>query len=432
MRTEENSVNLPTKHGVRIGLALLLVAGAAALGSSRQFYEQALSDGFFAFALASVFILHMRIRPKWSDAALVFTAVCLVALVDFHFLRFPPRLVAWFSFLGLGSFLVMAMRAVWAKGQQEVRSIARAWIPAFLFVSSDYFASTMLAWTAAAHPKTLDLYLLSFDYSLRVELADLFGRLYMLHPWLHNAGLLAYVALAVPITLVYAGRLVRLREASFPAMLAFLITGPVGVLFYNLFPACGPHAVFKGGFPFQVLPMAAAHRVVLEPIAIEGARNAIPSLHMAWVLLAWWYSRGLSWLERLIALLFLALTVFATMGTGEHWFIDLVVAFPFALFIESVCAYSLPLKQEQRRTAILFGLLATLGWLVMLRYASQLFWSSPVVPWVLVIATVVLTIAAQTKLDQACDLANPRVASFAEQDRCPGRVPQPADASVSN
>jgi hypothetical protein len=149
--------------------------------------------------------------------------------------------------------------------------------------------------------------------------------------------------------------------------------------------------------------MAQASRLLLEPLAVAGPRNAIPSLHLAWALLAWWYSRGLSWFERLIAFAFLAITAFATLGTGEHWFVDLIVAFPFALMIQAICAYSLPWKDRTRLTTFLFGLLVTLAWLTTLRFGAKFFWTSAIVPWALAAATVVLATIRQAKLDQAVD-----------------------------
>jgi hypothetical protein len=151
--------------------------------------------------------------------------------------------------------------------------------------------------------------------------------------------------------------------------------------------------------------MDLAPRLRLESMAVAGPRNAIPSLHMAWVLLAWWYSRGLSWLERLIVLIFVVFTAFATLGTGEHWFIDLMVAFPFALFIQAIASYSVPWKDSRRLAAFLFGLLGTIGWLLMLRYEAKFFWASPAIPWTLIAATVALTIIRQRKLEQSVDAA---------------------------
>lgn len=398
------TVGFPLNRTVKVILTAVLTACAGALGSSSSFYNEALLDAFFGFALASVVILHLRVRPKWSDALLIVVIGCFFGVVDFGFLHYPPRVMAGISFLGLSSFLIMAIRAVWARDGGSARALLYAWVPAVLFVASDYFATTMLEWTGAAHPKTLDGYLLSFDYSLRVPLIFIAGQLYALRPWLHNASLLAYVGLAIPIAVVYGSRLVRFNDRAFPTMLAFLITGPVGILFYNLFPACGPHALFQQNFPFHVLPIDQVQQLVIEPVAIEGPRNAIPSLHMAWVLLAWWYSRGLGWVERVVALTFLVFTIFATLGTGEHWLVDLIVAFPFALFIQATCAYSVPWRESRRLSALAFGLLCTLGWLIALRYAPRLFWTSPIVPWALAIGTVALTSIRQWKLYECADV----------------------------
>lgn len=385
---------------IRIGLTLLLAACAAIFVTRAEFYREALVGAFFSLALASVLILHLRVRPQWSDAFLVLIGAALCAFVDFKMLGYAPRPMVWFSFIGISSFLVLSIRAVWADAQGR-RMLLYAGIPAALFVASEYFASDMLAWTASAHPKTFDLYLLSFDCSLRIQFPFLLGQAFQQHHWLFAPSFLVYVGLAIPIALVYAGKLVREKEKAFPAMLAFLVTGPVGILFYNLFPACGPRYLFEQGFPFHVFPIDQAPRLLLEPTAIAGARNAMPSLHMAWTLLAFWYSRGLSWWERSIALFFLAFTVLGTMGLGEHWFADLVVAFPFALMIQAACAYNVPWREPARISAFFLGLLGTLGWFASLRYAPKFFWSSPIVPWALVVATVALTILRQVKLDRA-------------------------------
>jgi PAP2 superfamily len=386
---------------VKALLTAIVVVAAGALAFSRQFYTEAMANAFFGLALGSVVILHLRLCRKYLDLLLLAGGTLLIGLVDFRMLHYAPRIMAWFSFLGMSSLSVLAVRTIWAS---ERRMLLFTWVPSALFVASDYFASTMLEWTGAAHPKTLDLYLLSFDGSLHVQMAYVVGRLYALHSWLHSASLLAYIGLAVPIAVVYSGKLLRLKEKAWPVMLAFLITGPVGIAFYNLFPACGPVHVFQG-FPFRQLPTADLPRLLLEPVAVVGPRNAIPSLHMTWTLLAWWYSRGLSWWERAIAFVFLALTIIATMGTGEHYFVDLVVAFPFALMIQSLCAYPLKWKDAKRLTPFAFGLLVTLAWLMALRYSPRLFWTSALVPWALVIATVVLSSLRQMDLDRAADAA---------------------------
>lgn len=377
--------------------AVVLVA-VGMLAFSSKFYSQALYDAFFSLALAGLVILQQRIRPSWVDAAWMGAGTAVLGIVDFRFLHYPPKIMAWFSFMGLSSFAIIAVRSIWS---QSRRIFVYAWVTAAAFVASEYFASNLLEWTAKAQPKTLDLYLLSFEGSLRVQLPFVAGQLYARVPILHNIALIAYIGLAIPITTIYAGRLARFKEGAFPAMLAFLVTGPIGILFYNLFPASGPHNLFRVNFPFHPFPIADLARVGLEPLAIPGPRNAMPSLHLAWTLLAWWYSRGLSWIERTIAFAFLALTAFATMATGEHFFVDLVVAFPFALLICGLCAYQVPWKDSRRVAAILVGLGLTLAWLATLRYDAKLFWSSPLVPWALSAATMAIAYIRQAQLDAA-------------------------------
>jgi hypothetical protein len=204
-----------------------------------------------------------------------------------------------------------------------------------------------------------------------------------------------------------------------PSILAFLLAGPLGFLFYNLFPACGPVYVFRRAFPFHPLPIAMVSRLALEPAQFPGWRNAMPSLHLAWTLLAWWYSKGLSWIERLVALAFLVLNALATLGTGEHWFADLLVAFPYALMIQALCAYPVAWKDSRRKTALLLGLGATLGWMAMLRYGTELFWSSPTVPWTLSAATIALVLIRQAKLETAGSFGKLEVAAQSGPARSP-------------
>jgi hypothetical protein len=142
---------------------------------------------------------------------------------------------------------------------------------------------------------------------------------------------------------------------------------------------------------------------LVEPIAVAGLRNCMPSLHMSWVLLAWWYSRGLSVRERGIAMAFVVFTVFATMGTGEHYFIDLVVAFPFVVFLQGLCALGLRWNDRARVTAVLYGLLLTLGWIAALRFALKIFWISPILPWICCVVTVASAIFVWGRLEAAAD-----------------------------
>lgn len=391
---------MKSSRAVQILLTIVCVAVAAGFGTSSQFYSESLSSAFFAIALISVVIIQLRVCGLWPDALILIGATATLAVVDFRFLHYAPHFMAWFSFFGLNSLLLLALRAIWADGDRR-KLFLFAFVPSLLFVTSEWFASNMLDLTEKLHPKTLDLYLYSFDGSLRVQLPFLMGQAFALWPYFKIAGELFYVGLPIPIALVYSGQLLRIRERAIPAMTAFLLTGPVGILFYNIFPAMGPIHLLRAGFPWHPLDIDILRRVALEPVALHGPRNAIPSLHMAWVLLCWWYSRGLSWWERGVTILFVLFTFCATMGTGEHYFIDLVVAYPFALFMQALCVWPPAWKNRAQLSALLFGVSILLAWFGALRFAPHFFWISPIIPWTACATTVGLTIWLKGRFERS-------------------------------
>jgi hypothetical protein len=381
-------LNRPTL--VRTVLTVTLFATVLALSLSRSFYSDAMVDAFMALALGSALITLLVLQPSSINFAAAVLGSVLLASLDYRVLDFTPKFMAAFSFLGLGSLVVLGARTIWARNQERTL-LLYAFLPAILFAASEYMASTLLDFTEALHPKTFDLYLYSFDSSLRVQISFLIGQIFSLHLWFRFAALVFYIALPLPLALVYAAHLRRKSKNAFPVMLAFLVTGPLGVLFYNMVPATGPVHIFGQNFPWHPLPTQQVMHLVLQTLPVKGARNAIPSLHMAWVLLIWWNSRGLSRWIRAIAFAFVFFTILATMGIGEHYFVDLVVAFPFALMVQALCMYRLPFKDGARRVAFLFGTFASLLWMALLSFATPFFWISPLIPWALVIATIAVS-----------------------------------------
>ena len=391
---------MPLNRTSKAVLTVLLLVCGIWLGTNRQFYSVALASSFFAFALANVIIIHLRLLSSWMDAGLILGGTIALSLIDLRILHFRPAFLAWLSFAGMSSILVFGARTIWAN-RADRKLLLLGFIPSLLFVVSEYFADNLLHWTAAHNPKDLDLYLFSFDSSLGIQIPMILGRAFSVWPWLRLVSLLFYIGLPIPIALTYAGRLLRDREKALPVGIAFLATGPIGIIFYNLFPALGPVHLFLKGFPWHPLTVAQASRLFTEPMAIDGPPNAIPSLHMAWVLLVWWYSRGLSWWERSIGFVFLFFTVLATLGTGEHYFIDLIVAFPFALLIESICMFSLRITDRHRALAFCVGLAGTFGWFALLRHELHFFWLSPILPWSFCVATVVLSLLSERLLQHS-------------------------------
>ena len=159
----------------------------------------------------------------------------------------------------MAALAVLGTHTIWAE-RDERKLLLYGFLPAVLFVASEYMASTLLDITEKLHPKTFDLFLYSFDCSLRVQFSFLMGQFFWTWPWIRFVCFVIYLALPLPLALVYAAQLRLQKEKALAVMLAFLVTGPVGVLFYNLLPACGPAHIFGA--------------VVSVPPAIDRRRHA--------------------------------------------------------------------------------------------------------------------------------------------------------------
>ena len=96
-------------------------------------------------------------------------------------------------------------------------------------------------------------------------------------------------------------------------------------------------------------------------------------------------------------------TVLATLGSGEHYAVDLVLAFPYALLIEAVFSVSLAWKDRTRVSAAAFGLAAILLWFAAIFYTPHIFWCSPVLPWSLSVLTVLFSVHFEGSLHSYSD-----------------------------
>src|SRR5580704_4569173 len=172
---------MPLTRATKVLLTLPLLAAFAWLGCSAPFYNEALVSAFFGFALASVLIIHFRVRPSWQDALLLLAGTLLLAGVDFLLFHFKQAVMAWFSFAGFSSLFILGLRTVWAKDADH-KLLLLAFVPSLLFVISEYFADNLLQWTSAVHPKVYDLYLFSFDSSLHVQIPFILGRAFLQWP----------------------------------------------------------------------------------------------------------------------------------------------------------------------------------------------------------------------------------------------------------
>jgi PAP2 superfamily len=202
--------------------------------------------------------------------------------------------------------------------------------------------------------------------------------------------LLVYTSLPFVMALIYALRMPKGTEKpTWDIITLFMLAGIGGWALYNLLPASGPAYVFRADFPWNSLPYSMLRRLALDriPVNPDVPRNAIPSLHMAWVVLLFWNTKGLSRALRIFMAVYLALTVVSTLGTGEHYFVDLIAGVPFALFVQAVVWSGRKPNLSVRATAAASGLGLTLAWMLLVRFGAKWMLISPILPWALLIAT---------------------------------------------
>jgi len=373
----------------RAALSLAVLLGIFWLGTHRGLYRAYFADMTFAIFTSCFFVALLRIRFRLTEVlgAVAFGLVLLLA--DVRILGYAASWESALSLLGLAALGLLTFRVIWWEGQQR-RLAVFTLVPLLLLHSAGWFNFVVHSWTAKAQPAVLDLYLYSFDASMHVQLPFLVGQLFNRCIPFFLVCLIAYLILEVAIALTYAGCLVDDRKTALSAFAAFFIAGPIGVVCYNLFPALGPKYVFQAQFPWHPLTIEQVRHLKVEAVVLPGLRNAMPSLHAGWAYLICWYSRRLSLLERIMAAAILVFTLFATLGTGEHYFIDLVVALPFTVFVISLTTLLVHRARASFGMPLLVGLALTLAWFAALHFGLRTFWTNAAIPW----AACLLTMAA--------------------------------------
>jgi PAP2 superfamily len=371
-------------------LAAAVVGGQVYLVAAHRFLNL-VETPFLAYSLAGSFAIHFWTRPGRAERlitiALAIAAAATFALGSGRFRGDWPTSVACAGFFGLASLVVLAGQVCRLRGAEQDRKL-RTLMAGSVFGFSALFIAVILNWTTRMHPRTYDLYLYTADAGYRLPISRWAGQLVASHGWLAWACGLVYETLPLAVSLVYAYERSGSRPVPVRVLPAFLGGGAAAYLLYNFLPAAGPHYVFGEAFP-NAMPEAAAVKLALVPLG-EAARNAVPSMHIACALLISWCCAAMPRWVRAAAALYLALTVLATLGFGEHYVVDLVAAVPYALALAAICAtdvgQALSPANRGRKGAAALGVALTLAWMAALRYGTPLFHSATVT-WGATLAT---------------------------------------------
>ncbi len=372
---------------------VLVCLGAIAL--AREFYDKTSQDIFLPVTLFSTILVPICICG-WLQSLWVLLGACALAIIQALVLGVQVRLLSFLGLIGIASLIFLTIRRSRAVGMERDR-LRSAVVPLLIVVALAALNGPLLGRVASLFPTTFDGALYLFDGALGMQLSFVAGRVLRHGTWIFRGALIVYCVLPVVLMLVYALQLRRCGREAWRVLIALCCAGPLGLVFYALLPACGPAYLVGPRFPFDLPSTQEISNVIAHGPPLDAFRNAFPSLHFAWALLAWWYSRGLGPTTRIGILIFLALTGISALGLGEHYFIDLVAAVPFALIIQAIFAVENPLFAKGRVKAFFSGLISLLLWVFALRFTRAGLLSLPEL-WLLISLTCLTCVHLQRHL----------------------------------
>ena len=296
--------------------------------------------------------------------------------------------IATGAFLGIGSITVMAWQSIWTRSDtpENLGALRDALVlPVFSLI-----AGLGMNWANGSAQRTYDHLLYAFDGTLlRIPPGHTVAALWRSVPWIATASGTAYQGLLIFPPLFRGWALFRGQRGGVNAMHAFAAAGVVGFILYQACPAEGPVYSFGTRFPDHLPDW---RDVSLAPYLSTGVHNAIPSMHMTWALLVLWSALELGPLAIAIAAAFAGFTALATLGTGEHYLVDLVIAVPLAFAVWSA------FRRDTLRVALGLGLV--FGWLIYLRSGAFLLCPG-MLNWMFIAATLAAVATAEYMKDRA-------------------------------
>lgn len=254
---------------------------------------------------------------------------------------------------------------------------------------------TMTGLWAAAQivDSTYDNYFYAFDKLLPFAVAHAVVQFCATHRWAWDVCTVVYSEFLLVLCAFVVLQWRNDGEAAGQLLGRWIVATLAGYALYWWLPGVGPDAAFYGASRsyLESLPVLPKQVGLTLLSGFEGwPRNAMPSLHTTWAFLVALASVETAFGARAFAALYAVATIFATLGLREHYFIDLVVAVPFAVAVHA--GMGLIERKGDRRmqlAATLGGMAMTVGWLLVIRYGTG---SLRGVPWIascLVLATTI-------------------------------------------
>jgi hypothetical protein len=380
-----------------VAITLLLLAQAFAPAGSGLAPFQLLIPSFFYPAGWSVAIFVLIVLPMRDRAILAgLIAVCAAGGALFALaIGGSANEVERFSVVagGLAPYVFTLARIATSSGEDRGRWIDTLAVASLIHACglvNPFFRDRTSEWL----PGIVDLRIARLEEALGGQVSAVMANVFTAWPLFNRLSFAAYTFVQIPIVVVAALHWRRKGAEGFSVLPAFIIASMIGYVLYWLTPAIGPKAYFGADFP---LPHATAAYLMGRPLFDFDpghARNAMPSLHITWALLIFLYTRGFDGGARVYAALYAFLVACATLGLGEHYLMDLIVATPLVLLVRALCAAGLPRANPERLRAGAAGLAMLISWIATIRTGLVL--APP-----LVIGAAAMTVAASFWFERA-------------------------------
>jgi PAP2 superfamily len=302
--------------------------------------------------------------------------------------------VAGGAFLGVGSLSTMVLECLWARSSERRQLVDRlrcaAFMPAFYTVSG-----VLLGIAAILTPFTEDRLLFVTDLKFGLAPSWAVGSLFHSYGWLRL--LCEFVYFSLPVSFVaclVAEQRLPQPKAAHPSRLQHvaLVLGAAVFALFQICPAAGPILAFHQEFP-KLMPQGLG----TLPIAVRFApRNCLPSFHLAGALALFWNMRRRNfWLSATLAG-YSFLTILATLGTGQHYLVDLIASPALLLVAQAICSR---VTHPIRWLAVTAGGVVTVGWVLAVRFGLLLRMPSAALVWSVAAMCILVAVALTEKLE---------------------------------
>jgi hypothetical protein len=241
------------------------------------------------------------------------------------------------------TFLVLTLLGwlVLAKYRGQIEQLLAL---AVAVLAAQWIVALALNTLTAMNLPTYDLYVYRIDGLLGFQPSFALGRLLLPHAGLMHFLDATYQSVLIATTVVIAIAIWRNDSETGWAIRAFALELGLAPLFYLLCPVCGPGFAFRSLFPY-VQPSVSLHTV-----HISAQPNGVPSIHLSTALLILWFARRMP-LGRWLAGAYVMLTLLTTLGSGEHYLFDLVIAVPYSVAVAWIASREFSFRFPVRRWA---------------------------------------------------------------------------------